>query len=1353
MTSDDFQALFPSPDELAAAIVRQPLVALQDLAWRLKRLMSPDSRVLGGQNQGLRVLYVTDRNDPPFQYRCVHACEQLRAVGVPANIARLHDSNLPELVPRYSLIVLFRLPWSSRVAEVVANAKTSGASVAYDVDDLVFDSAAQEGMSFLKRMTKAQVAGYQKDSKLQAMTLQRVDFSIVSTDPLAQAMRRTGLTALVHPNLLGEYQIEQAGRIHAKRERLLQQPCLAYLSGSNTHDGDLASIADALARVLDARPDLLLLLCGHVIAPPRLARLRDRVIQIPFQHPRVYPWIMGRCSAVLAPIESINEFTNAKSNLKVFEAGILGVPAVASPTAENSRAIRSGESGFLAASLSEWEEALHQLTSREVSLSMGNVARQIALDSFSPDAHAGKLATLLAGRAGRSEGKCPVLQPLESADPDWRHPQARIRFELDLKLRTRHFAYAPLAQLAPEKQADPADLVVVRGRRIPQTKAKIIVGGEGCAIETNCEIRNASRIDKNQWVSLNSDPSVVLRVPPRALAWGHLAIELRVKTEAPAAHAQIFWDREGKFCEERSLHFEVAADGAWHTYFIDARPALFANKSHHSQDLFWIRFDPLAAIGLFELGEIAFLTESPPIAEGDLCGRRARVASCRDIPVDIVVPVYNARALTEKCITSVREYATGDWRLVLIDDASTDPDLATYLKQVAASDSHIVLLTNEQNCGFVATANRGIQQASGRDVLLLNSDTEVFADFLDKLRACAYGDDFTGIVTPFSNNATIYSVPVFCRDNAIPVGYTPAQFASLVDACSLRVRPEMPTAVGFCMYVRGAVFDQIGVLDEATFGPGYGEENDLCLRARKAGWQVRLADDVFVFHKGKGSFKDLAPQLARHEEALERKHPGYHAEIARFVESNPLRSQHDEIKFHIGRYGQDNGAAVLYIVHGSPFVPEAGGTEYHVLDLLKSMRPPRAVIAYPYRGSLEFAEILRGEVDRAAFYRFDLRERPKRFAVHHCEMETALRWALSRFDIGAAHIHHLMFWPLALGRILREAEVPYVFTAHDYYSACISWNLFDFSRNQPCPGAAACAGDASCLLALCRELREFEIDDPVSLAVGARKASSDTLAAARAIIFPSETARDTALAAFTFKPRDTVVIEHGYDAALSAHKPRRLPGRLRVAIVGEVACLIKGADNYLDLISKVQDLPLEWHFFGNTDHHGFERRLRQRAPAATLHFHGAYKRDSIIPLLRAEGIDLHVSLPLWHETFSYTLSEALLAGVPALVNSRGGALAERVRRLDAGQVVEDIPAAAAFLRSLCADRSWLDARRATIERLEHRTIETSAREVQALYQAKGIGPPRGARRLDSPSVRNIAAYRISTENSSAGRRV
>src|SRR5207302_985459 len=151
---------------------------------------------------------------------------------------------------------------------------------------------------------------------------------------------------------------------------------------------------------------------------------------------------------------------------------------------------------------------------------------------------------------------------------------------------------------------------------------------------------------------------------------------------------------------------------------------------------------------------IAILRRMPSDRPGER-GARARVFPA----VDIVVPVYNAREDVTACVESVLRHARGDWRLVLVDDASTDPEVAKYLDRVAESHAHIRLLRNPVNLGFVCTANRGMRAAEGRDVLLLNSDTIVTAGFLDRLQACVYADQRTGIVSPLSNNATICSVP------------------------------------------------------------------------------------------------------------------------------------------------------------------------------------------------------------------------------------------------------------------------------------------------------------------------------------------------------------------------------------------------------------------------------------------------------------------------------------------------------------------------------------------------------------------------------------------------------------------
>jgi O-antigen biosynthesis protein len=104
--------------------------------------------------------------------------------------------------------------------------------------------------------------------------------------------------------------------------------------------------------------------------------------------------------------------------------------------------------------------------------------------------------------------------------------------------------------------------------------------------------------------------------------------------------------------------------------------------------------------------------------------------------------------------------------LVVINDCSPEPELVDYLNQFA-NDNKITLLHNDENLGFVGTVNRGMALHSDRDVLLLNSDAEVFNDWLDRISGCAYQETKIATITPFSNNATICSYPRFCEDNEL----------------------------------------------------------------------------------------------------------------------------------------------------------------------------------------------------------------------------------------------------------------------------------------------------------------------------------------------------------------------------------------------------------------------------------------------------------------------------------------------------------------------------------------------------------------------------------------------------------
>ncbi|MFP6664023.1 MAG: glycosyltransferase [Deltaproteobacteria bacterium] len=298
---------------------------------------------------------------------------------------------------------------------------------------------------------------------------------------------------------------------------------------------------------------------------------------------------------------------------------------------------------------------------------------------------------------------------------------------------------------------------------------------------------------------------------------------------------------------------------------------------------------------------------------GNLLPQRLQRLLARGGPggVDIIVPVYGAREKTLACLESVFQHARGDWRLLIIDDASPDPELVPALRRRIARQRRVTLHCARENRGFVASANHGMRRAAAarRDVLLLNSDTLVTAEFVARLRGAAHTCPETGIVTPFTNNGTICSVPRFVENNPLPTGISLDEFAALVHEVSPCTRPELVTAVGFCMYIRHEVLAQIGFFDAETFGTGYGEENDFCERAKAVGWRIRLCDDLFIYHSGAASFGDSrTAQQQRHAERIDKLHPHYHRDVQAFIQANPLAAWHARIQDALrarGIHGKD----------------------------------------------------------------------------------------------------------------------------------------------------------------------------------------------------------------------------------------------------------------------------------------------------------------------------------------------------------------------------------------------------------------------------------------------------------------
>lgn len=249
---------------------------------------------------------------------------------------------------------------------------------------------------------------------------------------------------------------------------------------------------------------------------------------------------------------------------------------------------------------------------------------------------------------------------------------------------------------------------------------------------------------------------------------------------------------------------------------------------------------------------------TPTSAEPPSC--TARLARLTAWPT-VIIPVYNAALAVKKCLDSVQAFTHSGCRVLIINDASTDPAIIPLLKQYEAVPGFEVF-THAHNKGYTPTVNEGIALAGQADVILLNSDTCVSAGWVQRLRWAACSHPKVATVTPFSNNAGAFSAPA-PGVNPLPQGTSLAECARAIAQASGRYLPQVPTGNGFCMYIRRACLDDIGCFDEQAFPRGYGEENDFCMRAGAQGWLHLIDDSTYIEHQRSASFGSNKEALLR----------------------------------------------------------------------------------------------------------------------------------------------------------------------------------------------------------------------------------------------------------------------------------------------------------------------------------------------------------------------------------------------------------------------------------------------------------------------------------------------------------
>lgn len=211
---------------------------------------------------------------------------------------------------------------------------------------------------------------------------------------------------------------------------------------------------------------------------------------------------------------------------------------------------------------------------------------------------------------------------------------------------------------------------------------------------------------------------------------------------------------------------------------------------------------------------------------------------------DIVVPIWNQRERTQRCLESVLAHTGLPVRLILIDNGS-DPPARGWLQEFAARSAvPIQLIQNSENLGFIKAVNQGIRASRSPWICLLNNDTIVAPRWLPEMIQVAESDPTIGLVNPTSNSLGYPSQ-----------GRSPEEIGRRLAGQRGQSAP-LSTALGFCLLARRAIFDRIGLLDE-QFGMGNFDDNDLTLRVRQAGLRPVRALAAYVYHEEKVSFKKL----------------------------------------------------------------------------------------------------------------------------------------------------------------------------------------------------------------------------------------------------------------------------------------------------------------------------------------------------------------------------------------------------------------------------------------------------------------------------------------------------------------
>jgi glycosyltransferase involved in cell wall biosynthesis len=352
----------------------------------MKRII-PAGLSLFGRVRSADVLFIAGGVGDSTRFRTRNIAEELGFHGITSSVTVQDNPRLSSYADKFSIFVFHRVLFTPSVVKLVAEIKKQGKEIIFGIDDLVYDPVFLKHMDYWRVMNALERKLYEHGVGGEILADPYVKTAMTTTSFLAEKLREKGKTVFIVPNRLSVSDMNIADLLYAERPERLKAKrdfvTIGYFSGAMGHDKDFTTVAGALQRLLEKHEDLRLLIVGPLVLDDSFGKFSDHIDRKHYVGRKKHFGNVASVDINIAPLEIGNPFCEGKSELKFFEAGILGVPTVACATRTFREAIRDGVDGFVAANEAQWEEKLERLiTDAGLRDRIGKAARETALARY-----------------------------------------------------------------------------------------------------------------------------------------------------------------------------------------------------------------------------------------------------------------------------------------------------------------------------------------------------------------------------------------------------------------------------------------------------------------------------------------------------------------------------------------------------------------------------------------------------------------------------------------------------------------------------------------------------------------------------------------------------------------------------------------------------------------------------------------------------------------------------------------------------------------------------------------------------------------------------------------------------------